>query len=296
MRLSRQGPSLFVQTPAKLNIFLDVVGRRQDGFHDLETLMVSVGLYDSLRFSPAADGQLTLKSHSLSLQIPPPPEGPRNLVLKAARLLQQESGTDRGAEITLWKRIPSEAGMGGGSSDAAATLVALNEFWNLQMPASQLHDLAAQLGSDVNFFLDSHPAAVCTGRGEMATPLRLGKPGCFVVVKPADGLSTPAVFSVLGLKPGEGGPSPSRDPLPERLCRLRGEMIRNDLQTAARSLSPAVERCLDELQRLHPAGTGLTGSGSACFALCRSVREARHVAGRCRQRRLGQVWVLMTGT
>ena len=166
MRLCFQGPSLVVHTPAKLNLFLEVLGRRPDGYHELETVIVSIGLYDTLLFTEEASQRTRLRcrlalAQPLAVQQRTSLAGEDNLVLRAAALLREQTGCRRGARIELIKRIPLQAGLGGGSSDAAATLVGLNRFWNLQLTAGQLHDLAAQLGSDVNFFLDSPQAALC---------------------------------------------------------------------------------------------------------------------------------------
>src|SRR5690606_27530600 len=151
MRLCCQGPSLVVNTPAKLNLFLEVLGRRPDGYHELETVMVSIGLYDTLLFTEDDSHQTRLRCrlttpHSLSPQQQDSLAGEDNLVLRAARLLREQTGCERGVRIELIKRIPLQAGLGGGSSDAAATLVGLNRFWDLGLTSGQLHGLAARLG------------------------------------------------------------------------------------------------------------------------------------------------------
>ncbi|MBL8849895.1 MAG: 4-(cytidine 5'-diphospho)-2-C-methyl-D-erythritol kinase, partial [Planctomycetaceae bacterium] len=158
MRFRRQGPSLVVDAPAKLNLFLEVCGKRPDGYHELETLMVSIGLCDTLRFTPLPHPDIVLRTrfahdHDASGF----PGGDSNLIVKAARLLAASTGCNAGVEIDLVKRIPSASGMGGGSSDAAATLVALNRLWNTGLNADRLDELAAQLGSDLNFFMRSPP-------------------------------------------------------------------------------------------------------------------------------------------
>ncbi len=202
--------SLVVHTPAKLNLFLEVLNKRPDGFHELETVMVMLGIYDTLRFTPLP--KTTSKSNSSTIQfrlfwanpqIPGPPDGeytqsvpsgPDNLVVRAAELLRTHAGYEGGAQIELWKRIPPEAGMAGGSSDAAATLAGLNRLWKLNLPIEELQKLAARLGSDVPFFLSPSRSALCRGRGEIIEPLHLPLGLYFVVVKPQSGLSTPAVF------------------------------------------------------------------------------------------------------
>lgn len=298
MRLEQQGPSLLAQAPAKLNLSLNVLGRRQDGYHLLETLMVSVQLYDSLRFDPAESDELTLTATAVTPASTPLPVDDRNLILKAAQLLRAETGTNLGARIHLTKRIPSEAGMGGGSSDAATTLVALNQFWKLDLSHSQLHALAARLGSDINFFLENAPAAVCTGRGELVSPRAMCGPLHFVVVKPQSGLSTREVFQTWA-KAGSGETSHTLAELETQLANGAGNEshwpLRNDLQPAAEELNPEVRGLLHRLRTVPSRGALLTGSGSACFLLCRSARHAAWVSGQVRSWRVGQVFAVRSG-
>src|SRR4051812_39897368 len=141
--------------PAKLNLFLEILGRRPDGYHEVETLMVAVNLYDRLSFTDDPSGAVTLGCDDPAL-----PTGVENLVVKAAERLKAASGCPRGASIELRKAIPSQAGLAGGSSDAAATLVALDRLWGLGTPPDRLEALAGEVGSDVAFFLHA-PAAVC---------------------------------------------------------------------------------------------------------------------------------------
>ena len=178
--------SLIVHTPAKLNLFLEVLNKRPDGFHELETVMVMLGVYDSLRLTSiphsaanATEPAVTLCIFSVNSANPafeqsrPLPQGADNLVVKAAELLRTHAGYEGGANIELWKRIPSEAGLAGGSSDAAATLAGLNRLWKLNLPNEELRRLAARLGSDVPFFLSPSRSALCRGRGEIIEPLDL---------------------------------------------------------------------------------------------------------------------------
>lgn len=279
MRLRRQGLSHVVDTPAKLNLSLEILGRRPDGYHEIETVMVSIGLYDSLRFTPTADGSFSLATRLAVRPLPgePPPVldcGDDNLVLKAARLLQSETGVRMGATIELVKRIPWQAGLGGGSSDAAATLAALNRAWNLNLPSEELHRLAARLGSDVNFFLDSCPAAICRGRGEQIEPVPLRRALQFLVVQPVGGLSTGEVF-----RAWRSGESTGRSAaVVAALARGGPHSFSNDLynslEAPAVALHEGVARLLKVLRKSGGLGASLSGSGSACFLLCRSRREA----------------------
>src|SRR5439155_448213 len=167
MIIRRDGASVLVLAPAKINLHLEVLRRRADGYHDLETLMVAVGLYDTLEFKDDSSGDVRLSCDRPDLST-----GPDNLICRAADLLRQRFIVSRGATIRLWKRIPLAAGLAGGSSDAAATLAGLNLVWRLGLANEELARLGAELGSDVSFFC-AGPAAWCTGRGEIVRPLRL---------------------------------------------------------------------------------------------------------------------------
>src|SRR4051812_16244259 len=159
-----------VLAPAKLNLFLEVLGRRPDGYHEIETLMVTVDLYDALTVT-----ELDSEGIILECDDPTLPTGKENLVVKAAERLKAAASCPRGARIGLKKAIPAQAGLAGGSSDAAATLVALDQVWDLRMPAPALYAVAAEIGSDVAFFLHG-PSAICRGRGEQVEALATGRP------------------------------------------------------------------------------------------------------------------------
>ncbi len=174
--------------PAKLNLFLEILGRRPDGYHEIETLMVAVNLFDQLTFADEPAGAVALTCDDPSL-----PTGRDNLVVKAAERLKAATGCERGARIALRKAIPAQAGLAGGSSDAAATLVGLDRLWNLRTPPGRLDELAGEIGSDVAFFLRT-PAAVCRGRGEIVEAVTLPSALHFVVVCPTIGLSTADVY------------------------------------------------------------------------------------------------------
>jgi len=247
-----------VAAPAKLNLFLHVVGRRADGYHLLQSVFVPVDWADTLHFERRDDGRL--QRHDLGPALPA-----EDLCLRAARLLQAASGTPLGADIHLLKRVPWGAGLGGGSSDAASTLLALNRLWALHWPRARLLALAAQLGADVPFFVGGRPAFV-EGIGERLTPIEL-PPMRFAVVKPAAAVSTPAVFA---------DPRLARDTAPVILsgflagiAGLRGAAAdmfgRNDLQPVAEALCAEVAQARHWLAARFGASR-MSGSGSAVFA------------------------------
>lgn len=286
------------QAPAKVNLFLRVVARRPDGYHDIETVMVKLrDLCDTLTLesvsSPAI--QLTLQSaYPRALGSQPIPIDQDNLVIRAARLLQRETGCRLGAKISLTKRIPSAAGLGGGSSDAASTLSALNELWKLDLKDARLQALGAELGSDVPFFLANSASVLCTGRGEMLSPIPLSAPLALVVARPASGLSTPAVYR--GCQPEPSGPAV------ERFLEQWGRMSRqgvarclhNSLQDPAETLNPEVARLRELFERQGVIAHQMTGSGSAYFALCSTAHHACWVARRLAAS--GVPWVHATTT
>lgn len=296
MRFRRQGPSLIVDAPAKLNLFLKVGGRRPDGYHELETLMVSIGLCDSLRFTHVPQSDVTLRPRfAADADRLGFPTGEDNLVVKAARLLAKTTGYRGGARIDVLKRIPAESGMGGGSSDAAATLVGLNRLWRTELDFDALDRLAAQLGSDVNFFVRSPRMAICRGRGERVEPQLLRRVLHFVVLRPSSGLSTAEVFRAWS---PDRAASRHVDPLLNQLevgaaVSASQEMF-NALSGPAARLSPVIA---DGLRLLHRGSGGpalMTGSGSACFCVCRGARHARQVGRRVAAANIGRVWIVST--
>jgi 4-diphosphocytidyl-2-C-methyl-D-erythritol kinase len=260
-----------VLAPAKLNLFLEVLGRRPDGYHEVATLLVAIDLTDVLDFAPAASGDL-----SLTCDDPALPTGPENLVLRAAGHLRAEAGSTAGATIRLTKRIPSAAGLGGGSSDAAATLVGLNELWKLGLSPATLARLGAELGSDVPFFLDG-PAAWCTGRGEVVTPVPAGPGLDLVLVQPPQGLATADVYRRANVPATPADGSAARAALAAGDVEALGKALFNRLQEPAFALAPAVADTYRRVAGAGAAGALMTGSGSCLFALCRSPAEARRV-------------------
>lgn len=257
-----------VPAPAKLNLFLHITGRRTDGYHLLQSVFMLIDWTDTLDFELRPDGTITREDTSPGL----PPE---DLCVRAARALQKATGCRLGAHIRLDKQIPAEAGMGGGSSDAATCLLALNRLWALGLTRSELSSIGLKLGADVPFFLGGHNAWV-EGVGEQLTPVSLPS-ARFVVVKPPTGASTPAIFSspelqrdtktaiLQGFAANTNAESSKGNAL--IACDLRKllEFGHNDLQPVAQTLCPDVVRCLDWLSARGLHGR-MTGSGTAVFA------------------------------
>lgn len=285
-----------VHAPAKINLALEVLGRRNDGYHQVETLLTSVRWFDSLLFT--AGDTLSLSVRNCESPSPPSssptpsaalvPADESNLVIRAVRLLATEAGCPATGHITLHKRIPVQAGLGGGSSDAAAALVAANLAWGLGYSGAKLMQLAADIGTDVPFFLASGPA-IGRDRGQELTRVALPSGIPLVLVKPPVGLSTPEVFAALDLQPGDrvDGAGGKCEALAAALQRhspmnhWRG-WIHNALEPAARRLSPWIEKIRHTMDRLPVVAHQMTGSGSGYFAVCRTWREATRVAARLR--------------
>ncbi len=244
--------------PAKINLFLHITGRRADGYHLIESVFQLIDWQDSIDLLLREDGQISREDVASPLFLPPD-----DLCTRAARALQQASGSPLGTHIRLRKSIPAQAGMGGGSSDAATCLLGLNRLWNLRLPLAQLSAIGLSLGADVPFFLQGRNAWV-SGIGEMIEPLPDGMLNVdqqFVVVKPKNGLATPAIF---------GHPSLKRD-TPHAIILLFAEnpydFGRNDFQSVGELIEPQVPQALAHLKQLG-LKPRMTGSGSAVFAPC----------------------------
>lgn len=251
-----------VPAPAKLNLFLHITGQRADGLHLLQSIFMLIDWCDTLHFEVRSDGRITRADIGLAHLEPLPQD---DLTVRAAKALQLACGTPKGAHITLQKRIPSQAGMGGGSSDAASCLLALQRLWGVTLPRSKLMAIALSLGADVPFFLFGGNAWV-EGVGEKMTPITLPSAD-FLVVKPPLGVSTPAIFRSPALKRDTGTATilgfAAHDKLEDRL-EIFG-FGHNDLQPVAEKLCPQINQSLDWLASRQLTGR-MTGSGSSVFA------------------------------
>lgn len=276
MRLDISSGILRIQAPAKVNLFLEILGKRADGYHDICTFFVAVSLHDVLEIQEEATGAI-----HLSCDDPHVPVGESNLIVRAARLLQRHTGRVMGANIRLVKRIPMQAGLGGGSSDAAATLSGLNMLWQLGIPDAELMRLAAELGSDVPFFLNG-PAAWGMGRGEVLEPMCLPTTLHFVLVCPPRGLSTAEVYRRCRVPDRPVSPEPLRRALLSGDVEVIGAALHNRLQEAAEELAPEVRTVRNVFEKLKPVGHRMSGSGSCCFALGRDAAEAAALAEQTR--------------
>ncbi len=282
-----------VPAPAKLNLFLHVVGKRADGYHLLQSVFTLIDWADTLHFERRSDGQL--RRHDQGDALPAD-----DLCLRAARLLQTQSGCTFGADITIEKRLPAGAGMGGGSSDAASTLLALNRLWGLNWPRAKLLELGLRLGADVPFFIGGSNALV-EGIGEVLHPIKL-PPQAYAVLKPPQSIATQQIFSSPLLERSDslailvGFPEDISSVATKTLklasnsaeqqesifsggvsrsflgslseadsARLTGGFGRNDLQKPAEACCSEVVQALALLEKQF-GNSRMTGSGSAVFA------------------------------
>ncbi len=259
-----------VLCPAKVNLYLRVLGRRPDGYHELVTVMQPLSLADELTVSPGGRGI------SLECDAPELPAGEANLVWQAALRFGEAAGRELGVHLSLRKRIPVAAGLGGGSSDAAGALLALNAAYGEPLPMARLHQLASRLGADVPFFLRRQPA-VGRGIGTTLAPISL-PPYWYLLLNPGLPLSTRWVYENLDLKQLTSGPEHDTwDPEhPER-------WVANDLAAVALKRFPELGDILKRLGQLGARAQGVSGSGPTVFGLFATLEAAREAGRRLRR-------------
>jgi 4-diphosphocytidyl-2-C-methyl-D-erythritol kinase len=267
--------------PAKINLGLHVIGKRSDGYHDIETVMLRIPWSDFLDVVPDKTLSLTCDDQAL-------PTGSQNLCMKAARALALRSGTARGARMHLTKNVPVGAGLGGGSSDAAATLRVLRRLWSVDISDDELVELAAELGADVPFFLGPTPA-LAQGIGEALTPLTnnagsgLEIPFTFVVIKPEVSVSTPDAYR--WVTPSDAGRVDLADVVGSLdLDRWREELV-NDFEGPVIERIPEIGVARDLLLQAGAGFAAMSGSGSAVYGvfeneeMAKAVKEAAGMEG-----------------
>ncbi|KGG12625.1 4-diphosphocytidyl-2-C-methyl-D-erythritol kinase [Prochlorococcus sp. MIT 0601] len=268
--------SLTVFASAKINLHLEVLGLRKDGFHELAMVMQSIDLEDQIEISEVNNGQIKLVCNDKDLSV-----GDDNLIVKAAKLIKRRSGLENlGALIHLTKNIPIGAGLAGGSSDAAAALVGLNKFWKLKFSEGQLEEMASDLGSDVPFCI-SGGTQLCFGRGERLEPINVSssKMGLVLIKDPSVSVSTPWAYARYREINGKNYLSNEVDFEKKRkqlrevswlreLGKYDPPPLMNDLQTVVQPVTPAVEQALSFLVSLNGnLAVAMSGSGSGCFGL-----------------------------
>lgn len=249
---------LILPAPAKLNLFLHITGRREDGYHLLQTVFQLLDHGDELRLQRRADGQLQLDGDSAGVS------RENNLVMRAARALRETTGCALGASIHLLKRLPAGAGLGGGSSDAATTLLGLNHLWNTGLDLDQLETIGLSLGADVPLFVRGH-SAWAEGIGEQLQAITLPE-DWFLVIHPGCAVSTAEIFS---------DPALTRHTRPIKIPAFLGQGGHNDCEPVARRRYPAIDSALRWLSQHAPAR--MTGTGSCVFARFATASDAQQV-------------------
>ena len=278
---------MVVRTSAKVNLTLEVLHKREDGYHELTTILQSVDLWDRLAVDPA-------DSLSLATNDPALPIDESNLVMRAARLLRDEAGVTAGARIRLEKRIPVAAGLGGGSSDAAAALWALNRTWGIRWPVKRLQALGERLGMDVPFFLGKG-RAMATGRGERLKPLPGAGGLALVLVNPNFPLPTKEVYQRVpaGWSAEGAGTRRMLEALRSRSARRVAAALTNNLETVVEPAVPAIGRMKAALLAAGALGAVMSGSGPTVFGVARSLDQAQAI--RRRVNRAGwSAWAVRT--
>ena len=265
---------LVLRTSAKVNLTLEVLSKRSDGYHEIATVMQAIDLFDRLTLE-------TAPAISLEVDDPALPTDDRNLIVRAGKLLQQAAGVDMGARIALRKRIPIAAGLGGGSSDAAATLWGLSRLWGLGWTNRRLAELAVQLGMDVSFFLSTGPA-LATGRGEKLERLTAGGGFALVIVNPRTPLSTAEVYGRVptGWQAEASGTRRLVEALRTRnVTRVAGSLM-NHLEDFVAPTQPVIGRMKAALLAAGALGAVMSGSGPTMVGMARSLDHARQIRRR----------------
>ena len=277
-------------SPAKLNLFFEILGKRNDGYHEILSLVCPISIYDTISFDPSDDPQLTLQMSGAGDDVS---AGSDNLVFKAFEKLRNNYGVKTGGVINLVKRIPSQAGLGGGSSDAATALMLGNDVWNLKLNTDELAKIGAELGSDVPLFL-YEKSVICRSRGEAIEPIADIPTLHFVLLKPPIGLSTPEVYKKYSeVKPDK---HKSIEPLlaaiqtgePDQI----GPLLFNRLEQAAELIWPEMHKYMQMFAEFDCPAVRMSGSGTTIFALCRNRVHAEQVADSLRKQNSGLVFMV----
>lgn len=287
MKFWEENGKIKIAAPAKINLFLEILGKRQDGYHEIETVMQEVSLFDYI-YMENYDKNVVFTCSNPKLSA-----GEDNLVVKAVRLLQNESKTYRGVKIHLDKRIPIGAGLGGGSSDAVATLVGLNKLWRIGYDEKQLMSLAGKLGSDTPFFVVGN-TAICKGRGEIVTPYPINVSYNYIIIYPRFEVNTTMVYKnfknslTKNLKDVSFFMREFISGNPNKL----GAILHNRLEDVVFKLYPDLEKIKKALSKFNFCGVLLSGSGSALYGLCKEEMDLKEIELKIKMLNIGDVFVV----
>jgi 4-diphosphocytidyl-2-C-methyl-D-erythritol kinase len=282
--------SLTLKSPAKLNLYLKIVNKRPDGFHNLVTLFERIDLSDTITLTSDPSGRI-----KVSCDHPHVPTGPKNLVYKVAALLKKDFGVKGGVHIAILNNIPVAAGLAGGSSNAATVLLGLNKLWDLRLNQAKLAEYAAKIGSDVAFFVYDCSWGLGTGRGEIITTLKIDTKLWHVLVVPRVKMLTKRVYGALNLKLTKSGHDVNilthylgKSDIPKV-----GSLLLNDLEQPIGHISPRLLNVKKKLLALKTASVAFSGSGPSLFTVVESKKQADEI--KCiLERRFSQVFVVRT--
>lgn len=276
-----------LKAPAKINLFLEILGKRDDGYHEIETVMQEIDLVDNLQFEEIREG-VKLKCNNKNI-----PSDENNLVCKAANLIVNECGIKKGVLISLEKNIPVGAGLGGGSSDAATTLKALNSLWKIGLSDVDLMEFAARLGSDIPFFIKGK-TALCSGRGENITPIEVKIEMNYLIIFPHINISTTTIYRNLKIDLTK-----KRKDVSFFLNALKyskvadiSKLLFNRLEEVIFATYPDLLRVKSSLEHFDFCGLSVSGSGSAFFGLCNDRRQAEAIKGKVEISGIGNVFAV----
>ena len=276
-RLIIMPSTMFVETPAKINLFFEVLGKRHDGFHEIVSVAVPIRLCDTLTFEMADASRIQFKCFGNDAV----PSDDTNLVVKAVKFIQERYHVQKGVSITLHKRIPCQAGLGGGSSNAAAALRSVCRLWNLSVSDAELMSMAAELGSDCPLFFHDVPTLI-TGRGEQVQPLQSIPTLWFVLLKPPEGLSTAKVYAECMPRHDIRQPDELIAALSNGNVHEIGRHLFNRLEVPAQMIWPRFSAVKHQLLLSGCISGRMTGSGTAFFGLCEDEIHANEVFQRLR--------------
>ena len=276
-----------LKAPAKINLFLEILGKRDDGYHEIETVMQEIDLVDNLQFEEIQEG-VKLKCNDKNI-----PSDENNLVCKAANLILNECGIKKGVLISLEKNIPVGAGLGGGSSDAAATLKALNLLWKIGLNDAELMEFAAKLGSDIPFFIKGK-TALCSGRGEKITPIEVRSEMNYLVIFPHINISTATIYRNLKIDLTKKIIDVSffLDALKHRKLADISKLLYNRLEEVIFATYPDLLDVKSALDHFDFCGLSVSGSGSAFFGLCKDKQQAEAIKSKIELSDIGNVFAV----
>lgn len=276
-----------LEAPAKINLFLEILGKRDDGYHEIETVMQEIDLVDNLQFEEIREG-VKLKCNNKNV-----PSDENNLVCKAANLIVNECGIKKGVLISLEKNIPVGAGLGGGSSDAATTLKALNSLWKIGLSDIDLMGFAARLGSDIPFFIKGK-TALCSGRGENITPIEVKSEMNYLIIFPHINISTTTIYRNLKIDLTKKRKDVSFFLHALKYSKIAdiSKLLFNRLEEVIFATYPDLLRVKSSLEHFDFCGLSVSGSGSAFFGLCNDRRQAEAIKGKAEISGIGNVFAV----